>query len=87
MNSIKRGFAALFAFILSFVLTNDKINDKINNMANMKLNLSAMDESIIQLIRDNAYITVPEIAEQVGKAQATVYRHILTVPTGKPVGF
>ncbi len=52
-------------------------------MANMKLNLFAMDESIIQLIRDNAYITVPEIAEQVGKAQATVYRHIITLTDAK----
>ena len=71
-----------FSFIFRR-MTNDKKNDKINNMANMKLNLSAMDESIIQLIRDNAYITVPEIAEQVGKAQATVYRHIMTLTDAK----
>ena len=57
---------------------NDKINDRINDKKNTQKThgTSGLDRMIMQLVSDNCYITIPEIAEQVGKSEATVHRHL-----------
>lgn len=38
--------------------------------------LADVDNQIVELISKNAYLIIPKIAELVGKAEPTVYRHI-----------
>ncbi len=49
-------------FILSNLLTNDKIN--------------AIDDAIIECIKSNKYITIPELSVKINKSNPTIYRHI-----------
>lgn len=44
-------------------------NDKINSL----------DELIINEIRLNKYITIPELASSLNKGEATIYRHIYSL--------
>ncbi len=53
-------------FILSLRFKNDKINDKIN----------PLDKEILVNIKDNKYITIPELAKITNKSEITVYRHL-----------
>lgn len=53
---------------------NDKINDKIKRTPGGKL--TDVDEQIIKLIKKNAYYTIAEIADEIGKSTPTVHRHI-----------
>ena len=50
----------------SYAKINDEINDEI----------ITLDEKIIKLLTDNAYLTIPELSMRVSKSEATVYRHI-----------
>ena len=54
---------------------NDKKNDKINNKISDKKNVN-LDDSIVHLISENNTITIPVIAQKLGKSEATIYRHI-----------
>ncbi|MEE8836469.1 MAG: RNA-binding domain-containing protein [Eubacteriales bacterium] len=53
---------------------SDKISDKIKNLPNVKL--TKVDDQIIKILKRNAYSTIPEIAEAIGKSSSTVNRHI-----------
>ncbi len=53
---------------------NDKKNDKIKNVLPKKS--GTIDTSIIELIQMNAYITIPEMVEEIGKSSSTIHRHI-----------
>ena len=54
---------------------NDKINDKINDIINDKIKAKT-DEMILSLILENAYITINELAEKIGKSNPTIHRHM-----------
>lgn len=58
------GFTFIFKRKNNFL--NDKINDKINSV----------DEAIIKAINRNKYITIPELSNEIKKAEPTIYRHI-----------
>ena len=58
------GFTFIFKRNINFL--NDKINDKIN----------IVDESIINEIFKNKYITIPELAIKINKSEPTIHRHI-----------
>ncbi len=53
-------------FILSLRFKNDKINDKIN----------PLDKEILVNIKDNKYLTIPELTKITNKSEITVYRHL-----------
>lgn len=57
---------------------NDKINDKISDMINDTdtVKLTDVDNQIIKALKKNAYSTIVEIAETIGKSTPTVHRHI-----------
>ena len=59
--------------ILWFLL-NDKINDKINGKINGKINQS--ENLIISAIKNNKYITIPEIAKKIKLSTASTYRYL-----------
>ena len=56
---------------------NDKIRDKIKHRVGKgdKIKID-IDATILGLISENATITIPEIARNVGSSEATVYRHM-----------
>lgn len=62
-----------FTFIFK---RNDRIekNEKINDKKNDKI--SKLDSELIQLISKNAYVTIPELADLIGKSEATIHRHL-----------
>lgn len=64
-----------YGFSFIFKRTNsDKINDKINDIDTVKL--TDVDNQIIKVLKKNAYSTIAEIAEIIGKSTPTVHRHI-----------
>jgi len=71
-----------YGFTFTFYRSaNDKINDKINDRKkrrsgkedNRKIDI---DANILRLISENAIITIPEIARNIGSSEATIYRHM-----------
>ena len=48
------------------VLQNDKINDKINEL----------DYEILKQLKNNKYMTIPEIASSLAKSEITIHRHM-----------
>ena len=59
-------FGFTFTFNRNPEFLNDKINDKINEL----------DKMILQEIRKNKYITIPELSKKIGKSEPTIYRHL-----------
>jgi len=55
---------------LSFYRKNDEISDKLNAKE------SGLDIKIVEAIKENKYITIPELAKITGKSTATIYRHL-----------
>ncbi len=51
-------------------LSNDKINDKKNDK------IKSLDNEIIEILKENEYMTIPELAEKVQKSVITVHRHL-----------
>ena len=45
---------------------NDKINDKIDSI----------DKSIMEIIFENKYIAIPELASLIKKSEPTIHRHL-----------
>ncbi len=79
------GFTFIFKRINSDKINDkisDKINDKISDKINDKINdtdtvkLTDVDNQIIKVLKKNAYSTIAEIAETIGKSTPTVHRHI-----------
>ena len=66
------GFTFIFSRNPEFL--DDKINDRINDKKEVRA--ASLDEKILQLMKENKYITVPELSRITGKSTATVYRHI-----------
>lgn len=62
------GFSFIFHRKIDFL--NDKINDKINDRIN------DLDKTILSIIKDNKYSTIPEIAIKTNKSEPTIHRHL-----------
>jgi len=67
-------FGFTFIFNRNPDAIGDKKNDKINDSLNVKK--SVLDIKIVEAIKENKYITIPELAEITGKSTATIYRHL-----------
>ena len=51
-------------------IKDDKINDKKNDR------ITDVNKQIIDILRDAPYTTIPEIAQRIGKSEATANRHL-----------
>lgn len=68
-----------YGFTFIFKRTeSDKINDKISDKKKMTSNVKLVDvdDQIIKILKENAYSTIAEIADAIGKSAPTVHRHI-----------
>ena len=52
----------------------DRINDRINDKIIRKRN--QFDNELLGALKDNAYMTMPELAEKLKKSESTVQRHL-----------
>ena len=52
-------------------IENDKINDKLNDKIN------GLDRAILSQIKQNKFITIPELANNTEKSEPTIYRHLV----------
>lgn len=48
----------------------DKINDKKNDR------IKSLDNEIVRMLKENPYMTIPQLAEKVKKSVITVHRHL-----------
>lgn len=62
------GFTFIFERNVNFL--NGKINDKIND------NTNSFDKKVISTLKDNKYLTIPELATILKKSQDTIYRSL-----------
>jgi ATP-dependent DNA helicase RecG len=63
-------------------MLNDKINDKKNDKITPKT--TTLDHRIVEAVKGNKYITIPELAALTGKSEATIHRHLdVLVKSGK----
>ena len=69
-NYFNDDFGFTFIFSRDPHFLDDKINDKINDK------IKSLDSSIIQSVRENKYITIPELSALTGKSEPTVHRHL-----------
>lgn len=67
-------FGFTFIFARTQLPFDDKINDKKNDGISVKVN--SLDREIIEAVKDNKYITIPELSEVAGKSEATIHRHL-----------
>ena len=67
-NNDELGFTFSFKRKQNFL--NDKINDKINER------IDSIDKSIMEVILENKYITIPELASLIKKSEPTIHRHL-----------
>ena len=64
-----------FGFTFIFKRTEGEMpNDKINDKKNDKI--KSFDNEIIKMLKDNAYMTIPELANKLQKSEATIHRHL-----------
>lgn len=49
---------------------NDKKKDKITSK------LTTLDDRIVEAVRGNKYITIPELAALTDKSESTIHRHL-----------
>ena len=61
-----------FGFTFIFKRKTNFLNEKVVEQKG----LSDFDENIINVLRDNKYINIPELSKEVGKSGPTVYRHL-----------
>ena len=54
-------------------IVNDGINEKLNKTIHRKNDL---DIRLIRLQKENRYLTIPELAAEVSKSEATIHRHL-----------
>ena len=67
-----------FGFTFIFKRSEEEmLNDKINNKKNDKI--KSFDNEIIKMLKDNAYMTIPELANKLQKSEATIHRHLNTL--------
>jgi len=67
-------FGFTFIFGRNLGVLDDKKNDKISDKLNGRS--SGIDIEILKAIKENKYITIPELAVITGKSTATIYRHL-----------
>lgn len=67
MVGFEKQFFGIYGF-LSYQTNrqNEKINDKID----------PIDRSIMKIILENKYITIPELASLIKKSEPTIHRHL-----------
>ena len=63
-------FGFTFVFLRNKDFLNDKINDKINDK------MSELDERIVAFLKNNKFMTIPELALATGKSEPTIHRHL-----------
>lgn len=63
-----------FGFTFIFYRDPNYLNDEINDKINDKIN--ELDEAILSEIRNNKYVTIPELGNKIAKSNATIYRHV-----------
>ncbi len=63
-------FGFTFVFARNLLSTDDKINDRITVKEN------PLDHEIIEAVKDNKFITIPELSLLSGKSEATIHRHL-----------
>lgn len=75
-------FGFTFIFERNPLFINDKINDKKNDKITPKS--TTLDHRIVEAVKGNKYITIPELAALTGKSEATIHRHLdVLVKSGK----
>ena len=67
-------FGFYFIFERNPQFINDDINEKKKDQITQKENL--LDQKIINIVRENKYVTIPKLAKLTKKSEPTVYRHI-----------
>jgi len=78
------GFGFTFIFERNPMFLSDKINDKKNDKITPKT--TTLDHRIVEAVKGNKYITIPELAALTGKSEATIHRHLdVLVKSGKIV--
>lgn len=65
----ENGFGFTFIFERNINFLNE-------NNTNIIIEISNIDESIIRAIKENKYITIPELSKKVGKSEPTIHRHL-----------
>ena len=63
-------FGFTFVFARNLLSTNDKKNGRITVKEN------PLDHEIIEAVKDNKYITIPEFSLLTGKSEVTIHRHL-----------
>ena len=77
-------FGFTFIFERNPMFLSDKINDKKNDKITPKT--TTLDHRIVEAVKGNKYITIPELAALTGKSEATIHRHLdVLVKSGKIV--
>lgn len=77
-------FGFTFIFERNPLFLSDKINDKKNDKITPKT--TTLDHRIVEAVKGNKYITIPELAALTGKSEATIHRHLdVLVKSGKIV--
>lgn len=75
-------FGFTFIFERNPMIINDKINDKKNDKITPKS--TTLDHRIVEAVKGNKYITIPELAALTGKSESTIHRHLdVLVKSGK----
>lgn len=75
-------FGFTFIFERNPMFLSDKINDKKNDKITPKT--TTLDHRIVEAVKGNKYITIPELAALTGKSEATIHRHLdVLVKSGK----
>jgi len=67
-------FGFTFIFERNPDILSDKINDKINDKSYNKE--GSLDAKIVEAIKENKYVTIPELSNITGKSVATIHRHL-----------
>ena len=67
-----------FGFTFIFARTRQPFNDKINDEKNDRISIkeNSLDHEIADAVKDNKYITIPELSKLIGKSEATIHRHL-----------
>jgi len=67
-------FGFTFIFERTQLSVSAKINDKKDDRISIKEN--PLDNEIIEAVRDNKFITIPQLSKLAGKSEATIHRHL-----------
>jgi len=69
----------VFGFTFVFKRNPNFLNGSKSNVIHDIGKIYDIDREIVDIIKENKYITIPEIAKIIGKSEPTVYRHLNTL--------